>query len=121
MREPFNVNAAAIVAGAAALDDKAFIAETRAVNDRMLPYLSSGMRELGYRVFPSIGNFVLVSFPPHSAEEVRLFLKDRGVLVRQMGAYGLADCLRITVGTQQDMDAVLDGVRAFQLQAPAEE
>ena len=119
-RDPFNVNAAAIAAGAAAVRDAEHVARSVAVNNRMRPWLAARMEELGYRAYPSLGNFLLVSFPPHNAEEVRLFLKARGVLVRQMGAYGLADCLRITIGDEEDMQAVVDGVRAFQVENPAE-
>ena len=119
-RDPFNVNAAAIAAGIAAVHDTGHVARSVAVNNRMRPWLASRLEELGYRAYPSLGNFLLVSFPPHNAEEIRLFLKARGVLVRQMGAYGLADCLRITVGDEDDMNAVVDGIRAFQAENPAE-
>ena len=120
VRGPFNVNAPAIAAGVAAVQDTAFVDETRAMNDQLMPWLAARMEELHYRPYPSLGNFLLVSFPPHNAEEIRLFLKSRGVLVRQMGAYGLADCLRITIGRQDDMEAVVDGIRQFQRENPAE-
>ncbi len=119
-RDPFNVNAAAIAAGAAAMADREFVEQTRDLNDRMLSWFSQRIRELGYHPYPSIGNFVLTAFPPHSAEEVRLYLKERGILVRQMGAYGLAECLRIGMGTAEDMEAVIDGIRDFQKENPAE-
>ena len=120
IRDPFNVNAAAIAAGAAAVGDHDFVARSREVNGRMLPLLADRLNGLGLKVYPSLGNFLLASFPPYNAEEVRLYLRNRGVLVRQMGAYGLADCLRITVGEQDDVDAVVDGVRQFQIENPAE-
>jgi histidinol-phosphate aminotransferase len=120
VRDPFNTNAAAIAAGVAAMRDHEFVERSRDTNDRMRPWLAERLQEMDLRVYPSLGNFLLVSFPPHSAEEVRLFLKDRGVLVRQMGAYGLADCLRITVGDRDDMQAVADGVHAFLMQANVE-
>jgi histidinol-phosphate aminotransferase len=120
VRDPFNVNAAAIAAGVAALGDREHLAASLELNNRMRPWLAARMEELGYTAYPSLGNFLLVSFPPHNAEEVRLSLKQRGVLVRQMGAYGLADCLRITIGTEEDMQALVDGVRRFQQENPAE-
>ena len=120
VRDPFNVNAAAQVAGMAAVQDAEHVASSVALNSRMLPWLAGQMEALGYKAYPSQGNFLLVSFPPHNAEEIRLFLKARGVLVRQMGAYGLADCLRITIGDEEAMQAVVDGVRAFQEANPAE-
>ena len=43
----------------------------------------------------------------------RQFLKARGILVRQMGGYGLPHCLRISIGTEEEMRAVADAVAAF--------
>ena len=43
----------------------------------------------------------------------RQFLKTRGILVRQMGGYGLPHCLRISIGTEEEMRAVVDAVAAF--------
>ncbi len=120
VRDPFNISVPALAAGVAAVADQDFVERSRALNERMLPVLAAGMTELGYKAYPSLGNFLLVSFPPHNAEEIRIFLKSRGVLVRQMGGYGLADCLRITVGQQDDVDAVIDGIRQFQRENPAE-
>jgi histidinol-phosphate aminotransferase len=119
-RDPFNVNGAAIAAGAAAMGDQDFVAASRDMNARMLPWLAQRLKDMHYHPYPSAGNFLLVAFPPHSAEELRLYLKNRGVLVRQMGAYGLAECLRITIGPQDAMEAVVDGVHAFQKENPAE-
>ena len=49
---------------------------------------------------PSVGNFVLVRFPagPANADAACAFLNARGIIPRKMGAYGLPDCLRITIG-----------------------
>jgi histidinol-phosphate aminotransferase len=60
-----------------------------------------------------VTNFLLVSFLPHDAEQVRLFVKSRGVLVRQMGSYGLPDCLRITVGTEEELKQLVAAIEAF--------
>ena len=63
MRGPFNVNAAAIEAGVAALKDRAHVERTVAHNDRWLSWLSEELPKLGLRVTPSVGNFVLIHFP----------------------------------------------------------
>ncbi len=102
VRGPFNVSAPAQAAGIAALADRGFIKRSRAHNDKWLPWLIKSLKELGVRTYPSVGNFVLADFGDN-AERVRLALKSRGVLVRQMGAYGLSQCLRITVGSAADM------------------
>jgi histidinol-phosphate aminotransferase len=117
IRQPFNVSAPAQAAGIAALDDTEFLAAAKAHNDYWLPWLTERLAALGVTVHPSVGNFVLASFSPYDGEQVRLFLKLRGVLVRQMGAYKLPDCLRIGIGTADEMEALVEGVRAFLDQA----
>ena len=65
---------------------------------------------------PSVANFLLVSFKPYDAEEVRLFVKAKGVLIRQMSSYGLPDCLRITVGTEDELKQLMGAIEAFLFQ-----
>ena len=116
VRQPFNVNAPAMEAGIAALADTEHFAISKAHNDRWRPWLAERLTKLGFTVYPSVANFLLVSFKPHDAEQARLFLKSKGVLVRQMGSYGLPDCLRITVGTEDELAQLMAGVEAFLFQ-----
>ena len=65
---------------------------------------------------PSVGNFVLLRFPEEpgrDAEAAAQHLKGAGILVRGMAAYGLADSLRVTVGTEADMRAVAEALAGF--------
>ena len=116
VRQPFNVNAPAMEAGIAALADTDHFALSKAHNDRWRPWLADRLTALGLTVHPSVANFLLVSFKPHDAEAVRLFMKSRGVLVRQMGSYGLPDCLRITVGTEAELAQLVAAIEAFLFQ-----
>jgi histidinol-phosphate aminotransferase len=116
VRQPFNVNAPAMEAGIAALADTEHFAVSKAHNDRWRPWLAERLTAFGFTVHPSVGNFLLVSFAPHDAEEVRVFLKSRGVLIRQMGSYGLPDCLRITIGTEDELAQLVSGIEAFLFQ-----
>ncbi len=116
VRQPFNVNAPAMEAGIAALGDAEHFAVSKAHNDRWRPWLAEKLESFGFTVHPSVANFLLVSFLPHDAESVRLFLKSRGVLVRQMGSYGLPDCLRITIGTEDELAQLMAGIEAFLFQ-----
>lgn len=111
VRGPFNVSLPAQAAGAAAVRDRAFVAMSKAHNLRARAAFAERLAGLGLTPHPSAANFVLVSFASASkpdAEAARQFLKARGVLVRQMGAYGLPDCLRITIGTDEEMALVGD-------------
>jgi histidinol-phosphate aminotransferase len=111
VRGPFNVGAPAQTAGAAALGDIHFVKASQIHNTAWRDWTSAQLQALGLTVYPSIGNFLLVDFaqqPNRDAETARLFLKQRGILVRQMNAYGLPSCLRFGIGTAEEMpEAVL--------------
>jgi len=114
IRGPFNVNVAAQAAGVAALDDAAFVAAAVLHNHRCRQWTGERFSALGLKVHPSQGNFLLVSLAGWAdAATVRQYLKARGILVRQMAAYGLPDCLRITIGTQDEMQETVDALAAF--------
>ncbi len=116
VRGPFNVSAAAQAAGAAAVRDKTFTARIRAHNDKWLPWTTDRLRELGLSVTDSVGNFILVCFgadPQHGAEAADAFLKQDGIIVRRMAGYGLPDCLRITIGAEDEMRALVDSLARF--------
>jgi histidinol-phosphate aminotransferase len=116
IRGPFNVNAAALAAGVAAVEDVAAVKRARAHNDQWLPWLSEQLAALGLELTPSVGNFVLPRFPDeprHNADAAFAFLQSRGILTRQMGGYGLPQCLRITIGTGEEMEAVAAALAEF--------
>lgn len=109
VRGPFNTNLPAQHAGIAAVQDQSFIDMARKMNNHQVPLLSDALEKMGYYTYPSVGNFVLTKFGER-AEEIRLKLKDQGIFVRQMGAYQLPDCLRITVGTEEENQILIDAL-----------
>ncbi len=115
VRGPFNVNQAAQAAGIAAVRDTGHVAKAKAHNDKWRPWLSEKLGELGLELTPSIGNFVLARFPggPDMATAAADHLRQSGILVRGMGSYGLPDCLRITVGLEDENVALLEALIAF--------
>ena len=116
LRNPFNVCAPAQAAGLAALADVAFTDRSRAHNETWLPWFTERLRELGLTVPPSLGNFVLARFPTEpgrDAESADVFLKGRGIIARRMAGYGLPDSLRITIGLDDEMHAVVDTIAEF--------
>ena len=115
VRGPFNVNQAAQVAGIAAVRDTAHLARSKAHNDKWRPWLSEKLRELGLEFTPSVANFILARFPdgPEMATAAADHLRQAGILVRGMAAYGLPDCLRITVGLEDENIALLDTLIEF--------
>jgi histidinol-phosphate aminotransferase len=104
IRGPFNVNGPAIAAGIAALADEAHAAAAVAHNERWLPWLAREIAALGLKVTPSVGNFILIHFPTEagrSAKDADAFLTRRGLVLRAVGAYGLPNCLRMTIGDEE--------------------
>ena len=116
IRGPFNVPAPAQAAGVAALSDQAHVAKAKAHNDRWLPWFAQRMRAIGLHPYPSVGNFVLVKFPRDpklSAEAALKFLNSRRILPRSVAAYGLPDCLRVTIAEEDAVKACADALEAF--------
>ena len=113
VRGPFNVGAPAQAAGIAALQDRAHLAAARAHNDRWRPWLSAELQALGYSTTPSVGNFVLArTASPAAAQAMLETLETGGILARAMGAYGLADCVRISIGLEDEMRRVVEVLAA---------
>jgi histidinol-phosphate aminotransferase len=105
VRGPFNVSQPAQAAGIAALDDVAHQQAAKAHNDRWLPWLAAEIQALGLEVWPSAGNFLLVAFPRgpgRGAAAASAFLEREGLIPREMRAYGLPQCLRISVGLEHE-------------------
>ncbi len=114
LRGPFNVNAAAMAAGIAALAEPGWVEGGRAHNTAQRARLAAALRDAGVTVRPSHGNFLLAEFA--SAEQARgadAFLRTRGLVVRPMGSYALPHCLRITVGTEEEVGLVAEAVGDF--------
>ena len=104
IRGPFNVNAPAMAAGIAALEDGAHLEASRAHNEKWLAWLTAEIRRLGLEVTPSIANFVLIHFPEtrgRTAKDADAFLTRRGLILRRVKAYKLPNALRMSVGTEE--------------------
>ncbi len=115
IRLPFNVNGPALDAGVAALSDEAHIKASRDLVQAWRPRLTQAIRGFGFDVMPSAGNFILVRFPDEkrSATAANEYLNSKGIIVRQVGGYGLPDSLRITIGTEDQNRAVIDALSEF--------
>jgi histidinol-phosphate aminotransferase len=116
VRGPFNVAGPAIAAGVAALADQAFTARAKAHNLKERARLEGAAEQLGLLAVRGVCNFVLLRFPGEPGKtvaEADAFLRDRGVILRGMVAYGLPDCLRATVGTAEQNDRLIAALHDF--------
>jgi len=111
-----NVSAPALAAGLAALEDVEHTESVVRHNDTFRSWLSDALSNLGLTVYPSAANFVLVEFPSNSgrdAENADRFLAAKGIIPRAMANYGLPDCLRITVGSEADLQVLTAALGEF--------
>ena len=116
IRGPFNVNAPAIAAGIAAIEDSAHIERSREHNSRWLAWLTEEIGKLGLPVTSSAANFLLIHFPMtsgHTAKDADAFLTKRGLILRQVGAYKLPNALRMSVGTEEANRLVVNALTEF--------
>ena len=116
VRGPFNVNALAITAGAAAIGDRAHIERAVEHNETWLGRVVEAVEALGLSVTPSVGNFVLIHFPTtpgKTAAEADEYLGKRGYVLRRVAGYGLPDALRMTIGSEEANLGVIDALKSF--------
>lgn len=116
IRGPFNLNTAAIEAGAAALDDHVHLQKCIEHNDKWLQIVSEELNAMGLTVTPSVGNFILVHFPDdpdRSAEKADAFLTSRGFVMRAVGGYGFPNALRMTIGTEEANRGAIAALKDF--------
>jgi histidinol-phosphate aminotransferase len=118
VRGPFNVSIAAQAAAIAALSEPGWVETGRAHNAEYRPRLAAGIEATGLKVWPSEGNFVLVDLgTTEAANAADTFLRTNGIIVRKVGGYGLPHCLRVTVGTAEEVGLVVDGFAEFMRQS----
>jgi len=113
VKEHYNVNALSQVAAAAALEDVAWMQANARRIQTTRDRLTSCLQDLGFAVWPSQANFVLARLPSPPAREVYEHLRDRGILVRYFSEPRLSDCLRIAIGTDPEIDALLAEIESL--------
>jgi histidinol-phosphate aminotransferase len=116
IRGTFNISSVSQAAAIAALEDTAFVERSRAHNDQWLQWLTNEVKALGLDVVPSVANFLLIGFPAEGAKTAAAaekFLNSRGIIPRGVRGYGLPNHLRITIGTEAEMRAVVAALTDF--------
>lgn len=112
LRSPFNVSSPAQAAGIAAMKDTEWTPEQQRRNNEQLKSISFALSELGYQIHPSVANFVLVDCgSAERAEQMVSRLAAQHIYVRDVKAYGLPTCVRITVGTEAENEKLLAAIK----------
>ena len=107
---PYNVNRMTLAAGAAALEDEEYTQTNCRVIIENREYTARRLAEMGFKMTPSSANFLFARHPGVSGITLYLKLKERGVLIRHFDAPRICEYNRITVGTKEQMDTLLNEI-----------
>ena len=108
VRQPFNVNSAALAAAEAVLDDADYLTRSYQINCEGRALLVQAFEALGLEYVPSSGNFVLVKVGDAAGINDRLLRA--GIIVRPVANYGLPEWLRVSVGLPEENRAFIDAL-----------
>jgi histidinol-phosphate aminotransferase len=111
VKDSYNCDALSIAVATAAIGDQAWLTETRAKILATRRRLTDTMRNLGFVTVDSQANFTWNVHPEHPARPLYEELKHHRILVRYMDYPGWGDGLRISVGTDEEIDACLERIR----------
>jgi histidinol-phosphate aminotransferase len=113
VKDSYNCDALSIAGATAAIDDQDWLSETRSKIFATRQRMAAALQEMGFTVAPSQANFVWCPHPSAPVEPLYQQLKQAGVLVRYMNYPDWGDGLRISVGTDEQVDACLSLLRAM--------
>lgn len=110
---PYNLDRLAILAGTEAMKDKAYFDETcRKIIDTRENFVAK-MTEMGFEVLPSKANFVFASSPDISGKEYFTKLREDNIIVRYFDKPKISDYVRITIGTSEEMELLLEKTKGI--------
>ncbi|MBR3423477.1 MAG: histidinol-phosphate transaminase [Clostridia bacterium] len=104
---PFNLSRTACAAAEASFDDDDYFRARVADVVRVRDEFSAALCKLGFEVTESSSNFVFAKFPGKSGRDLAAALRERGILIRRFDSERIKDHLRITVGTAEQMSALV--------------
>lgn len=111
---PNNISAASQAAAVAAVRDQTYMLETCAITASLRTFFCERAMRLGLEVTESHTNFVLMrTGSADRARRIDQCLRDKGIILRAQGGVGLADCLRLTIGSEDDLSLTADLLGAF--------
>ncbi len=111
VKDSYNCDALSIAGATAAIGDRAWLEETRRKILATRRRLTEAMQQLGFHVACSQANFTWNTHSQVPVEPLYEQLKRQGILVRYMDYSGWGDGLRVTVGTDEEIDIFLDRLR----------
>jgi len=120
IKDSYNCDAISIVLATAAIEDQEYARRTWQHIRSERARLAGELAAMGWQVLPSQANFLLAGPPDGDGRRVYLGLKERGILVRYFDKPGLRNKVRITIGTTEQNNALLEGIRRLDGALPAQ-
>ncbi|MCM1544144.1 MAG: histidinol-phosphate transaminase [Ruminococcus sp.] len=108
---PYNINSMTMAAGVAALESNDYYMNNCKIIMETRAYTKAQLEQLGFTVLDSKANFLFASSDKVDGETLYKSLKQMGILVRHFGKEKIKNYVRITIGTREQMDALLDAVK----------
>ena len=105
---PYNINRITLAAGEAAVDSNDYYMENCKKIAATRERTTAELRKLGFMVLDSVANFIFAKSDAISGADLYAGLKKKGVLVRYFGKEKIKDFVRITIGTDEQMDILLE-------------
>ena len=112
VKVPFEPSSLAQVAGLAALDDKDFLSRTLELNEKGMKYIKGELEFLKVRFIPSIANFITTIWESETkATNLTNNLLEKGVIVRQLTAFGWPNYIRISIGLEEENHRFIESLK----------
>ena len=114
VKEPFSPSLIAHTAGSAAMDDIEFLEKTLAINNDGYIFLQKELTSLGIETIPSVANFLTSIWETNTqALDITQSLLKKGVIVRNLKAFGWPNCIRISIGTADENGRFIDAIKSI--------
>jgi len=114
VKEPFSPSLIAQTAGSAAMDDTKFLEKTLAINNAGYTFLRNELTSLGIETVPSVANFITTVWDAkEQAADITRSLLNKGVIVRNLKAFGWPECIRISIGTADENSRFIDALKSI--------
>jgi len=112
VKEPFEPSLIALTGGMAAMDDHMFLKDTLLMNKAGYIYFKKELEGLGIKTIPSVANFITTIWDTENrAEKITASLLKKGIIVRNLHAFGWPKCIRISIGTDYENQKVIANLR----------
>ena len=111
VKGPFNTQSISQEIAIIALDDKDYLKKVIDNNHNIKNWFEEELKKLYINTRSSEGNFSFIETSEEKAIKISKHLTNEGILVRQLDSYGLPNCLRITIGTKQEMETTIKALK----------